>query len=298
MTSKEGAAAERTKGIVCIIISAFCFATMNLFINLSGELPTWQKGFFRNAVALIFAGIILLRERKQPGMKITKKNFPLLLLRATAGTIGFLCNFYCVDRINISDASMLNKLAPFFTIIFSAIFLKENARWYQWAAVFLAFIGSLFIVKPTFGMEAFPAFMGVMGGLGAGIAYTCVRKLGQMGTGGALIVFFFSFFSVVTLGPVVALTYVPMSRTQWIFLLLTGLAASGGQFFVTAAYTHAPAREISVYDYSQVIFAALWGMLFLSQRPDMYSVIGYVIIVTVAILMYLKNKKETKQTGS
>ena len=282
---------ERSKGIACIVFSAFCFATMNLFINLAGELPTWQKGFFRNAVALVFASVILFRERKKPGMKINKKNIGLLLGRATAGTIGFLCNFYCVDRMNISDASMLNKLAPFFTLIFSSMFLKENAKWYQWSAVVIAFLGSLFIVKPTFGMEAVPALLGVLGGLGAGIAYTCVRKLGSMGVGGALIVFFFSAFSVVLLGPVVAFTYVPMTAWQWVFLLCTGLAASGGQFFVTAAYTHAPAREISVYDYSQVIFATIWGMIFLSQKPDLYSVLGYVIIVGVAVWMYLMNKR-------
>ena len=283
---------KRTRGIACIVLSAFCFATMNLFIRLSGELPTWQKGFFRNAVALIIASVILFRERKQPGMKITKKNIFLLIIRATAGTIGFLCNFYAVDRMNISDASMLNKLAPFFTIVFSAIFIKESAKWYQWLAVLVAFAGSLLIVKPTFSMETVPAVCGVLGGLGAGIAYTCVRKLGKMGVGGALIVFFFSAFSVIVLGPVVAFTYVPMTTMQWVFLLLTGLAASGGQFFVTAAYTYAPARDISVYDYTQVIFAALWGMIFLSQKPDLFSVAGYLIIVAAAITMYNIQKRE------
>ena len=116
-----------------------------------------------------------------------------------------------------------------------------------------------------------------------------------METPGALIVFFFSAFSVILLGPIVGFTYVPMTLKQWIFLLLTGLAASGGQFFVTAAYTYAPAKEISVYDYSQVIFAAIWGMLFLGQLPDLFSVLGYVIIVSVAIAMYIRTKKEARE---
>jgi drug/metabolite transporter (DMT)-like permease len=63
---------------------------------------------------------------------------------------------------------------------------------------------------------------------------------------------------------------------------------------VTAAYTHAPAKEISVYDYSQVIFATIWGMIFLGQQPDIYSVIGYVIIVGVAVWMYLMNKRDDR----
>lgn len=286
---------KRYKGIICIIASAFCFATMNLFLHLAGDLPFWQKGFFRNAIALLFALTILIKERKVKAAVITKQNFPLLLGRAAFGTAGLLCNFYCVDHMNISDASMLNKLAPFFAIVFSAIFLKEKAKWYQWGAVAVAFAGSLFIVKPSFGMQVFPAIIGICGGLGAGVAYTCVRKLGSMETPGALIVFFFSAFSVILLGPIVGFTYVPMTLKQWIFLLLTGLAASGGQFFVTAAYTYAPAKEISVYDYSQVIFAAIWGMLFLGQLPDLFSVLGYVIIVSVAIAMYIRTKREARE---
>ncbi|MBO5326476.1 MAG: DMT family transporter [Lachnospiraceae bacterium] len=281
---------NRQKGILCIIGCAFCFALMNLFVNLAGDVPVIQKAFFRNAVALIFSGIVLFKNTTKEERKVTKDNFWLLFLRSLAGGIGFVCNFYAVDHMNISDASMLNKLAPFFVIIFSAIFLKEKANWFQWLSVVLAFVGSLFIVKPTFGMEVIPAVAGLIGGLGAGIAYTCVRKLGQKGTKSTFIVFFFSAFTSVILAPIVIFNYQPMEWWQWGFLILTGLAASGGQFCVTAAYTYAPAREISVYDYSQVIFAAILGFFFLNQVPDVFSIIGYAIIIVVAIAMYLKQK--------
>lgn len=281
---------NRQKGILCIIGCAFCFALMNLFVNLAGDVPVIQKAFFRNAVALIFSGIVLFKNTTREERKVTKDNFWLLFLRSLAGGIGFVCNFYAVDHMNISDASMLNKLAPFFVIIFSAIFLKEKANWFQWLSVVLAFVGSLFIVKPTFGMEVIPAVAGLIGGLGAGIAYTCVRKLGQKGTKSTFIVFFFSAFTSVILAPIVIFNYQPMEWWQWGFLILTGLAASGGQFCVTAAYTYAPAKEISVYDYSQVIFAAILGFFFLNQVPDVFSIIGYAIIIMVAIAMYLKQK--------
>ena len=74
-------------------------------------------------------------------------------------------------------------------------------------------------------------------------------------------------------------------------LLLAGLAAAGGQFSITAAYSNAPAREISVYDYTQVIFAALLGFIFFSQIPDVWSVIGYVIICGVSVIMYCYNQR-------
>ncbi len=65
------------------------------------------------------------------------------------------------------------------------------------------------------------------------------------------------------------------------------MAATGGQLCITAAYTHAPAKEISVYDYTQVVFAAVWGFVLWGQVPDIYSIIGYIIIIGVAIYRVL-----------
>lgn len=99
-------------GIIYIILSAFCFALMSMFVRLSGDLPAIQKSFFRNLVALVFAGIILAKEKVWFSGK--KENVKYLLARATAGTLGVLCNFYAVDHMILSDASMLNKMSPFF----------------------------------------------------------------------------------------------------------------------------------------------------------------------------------------
>ena len=120
---------DRQKGMICIILSAFCFAWMNAFVRLSGDLPFIQKSFFRNLVALLFALAMLLREH---GCFLPKKgSLPFLVLRATAGTLGILCNFYAIDHLALSDASILNKMSPFFAILCSWIFLREKLNWKQ-----------------------------------------------------------------------------------------------------------------------------------------------------------------------
>ena len=83
-----------------------------------------------------------------------------------------------------------------------------------------------------------------------------------------------------------------MAWWQILALLGAGLSATGGQFSITAAYYNAPAREISVYDYSQIIFATLLGLIFLGELPDIYSFIGYAIIIAMAVLMFLYNNKK------
>ena len=271
-------------GVMYILASAFCFALMNLFIRLTSDVPTMQKCFFRNFFAMVIAVSTLIKT-KTP-FRIGKGNTKYLLARSLAGSIGMVCNFYAVDHMAISDASMLNKLSPFFAIIFSIFIMNERANKYEWLAVFCAFTGALFIVKPTFNMEMIPALSGCLGGLGAGLAYAFVRKLGTRGEKSMIVVAFFSGFTTLLLLPNLIINYEPMSAVQWGYLCLTGLAAAGGQICITNAYTKAPAKEISVYDFSIVIFTAILGFLFLGQIPDYLSVIGYVIIIGTAIIKW------------
>ncbi len=281
---------QKNKAIIYIIISAFCFAVMNMFVRMSGDIPAMQKSFFRNLVAVFFAMVILLKNKSSFRWK--KGNLRFLLLRASVGTLGIVCNFYALGHIPLADASILNKMSPFFVIIFSLLILKEKLTLFQGTAVFVAFVGTLFIIKPSFqNVELLPSAIGLAGGMCAGFAYTMVRILGKRGENGSLIVFFFSAFSCLSMLPFLIFDFHPMEWYQVLMLLGAGLAATGGQFSITAAYCHAPAREISVYDYSQIIFAALLGWIFLSELPDLYSIAGYFIIVSMAVLMFMYNNR-------
>ena len=190
---------------------------------------------------------------------------------------------------------MLNKLSPFFAILFSFFILKETIAGYQIACVFTALAGALFILKPE-GTQliSFPALIGLMGGMSAGLAYTLLRRATSQGVAGPFVVFFFSLFSCICSLPYCILHFTPMTTTQLFFLLMTGVAAAFGQFFITAAYTCAPARELSVYDYSNVIFSGLLGFLFLNEVPDYLSYIGCVIIIGASIVMFVKNNRVKK----
>ena len=281
---------NRYKGIIYIILSAFCFAFMNMFVRLAGDLPSVQKSFFRNFVAAGFAFVILLKDRVP--FRCKRENLIYLLLRAGFGTMGILCNFYAIDHLVLADASMLNKMSPFFAVLFSFLVLKEKVTAPQALIVAGAFAGSMFVVKPTFAnMDLIPSIIGLLGGICAGAAYTMVRKLGENGEKGSFIVFFFSLFSCTVTLPWLIFDYHPMTAAQLAALLMAGFSAAGGQFSITAAYTCAPAREISVYDYSQIIFAALLGFAVFGQIPDVLSWLGYGIICTMAVIMFLYNTR-------
>lgn len=284
------------KGILCILAAALGFSFMTFFVRISGDLPTMQKAFFRNAVAAVVTTVILLRSSDK--FKIKKGSFGDIALRCIFGTSGLICNFYAIDRLGIADANMLNKLSPFFAILLSIPILKEVPKVRDIVATVIAFIGALFIIRPGGDMSVVPALIGLYGGFGAGTAYVFVRRLGGKGERTPIIVFCFSAFSCLVTAPFLITGFVPMTGWQWFCLIMAGASASLGQFAITTAYKFAPAKEISVFDYTQVIFAAILGMIFLSETPSIFSIIGYVIIIGTAVIRwYLALKRDKAEAN-
>ena len=282
---------ETSKGIILLVTSAFFFAAMAVFVKLAGDIHFIQKAFFRNAVAFVIAIILLVREVNEKGFEslvFSKTIFLFLFLRSLTGSIGVFGNFYAIDRIVLSDAAILNKMAPFFAILFSFVLLKEKMRLVPLIAIIVAFIGAMLVVKPSFDFsKTLPTAAAFIGGMGAGFAYACVRKLSTLKCNGKLIVLFFSTFSMLLSVPYMIFHFNPMTLEQTVFLCGAGICAAGGQFSITAAYYHAPARDISIYDYSQIIFSTLFGFCLFGQIPDVYSIIGYIIIVLMALLNFI-----------
>lgn len=282
------------KAIICLIVSAFFFALMNMFVRLSGDVPTIEKTFFRNLVAVFIAMGVMIKNRCSV---IPPKDARLdILLRAVFGYSGVILNFYAIDRLPLSDASLLNKMSPFFVILFSAFLLKERANKIQWSIIITAFIGALFVIKPTFqNADLIASIAGFFGGMCAGAAYTFVRRATNHGAKGYYIVFFFSAFSSLVALPLMMFDFKPLSWYQFLMLIGAGTSAAIAQFCITTAYSYAPAKEVSIYDYSQIIFAAGLGFIVFGQIPDIFSFIGYAIIIAAAFAMFKYNNRHHEE---
>ena len=279
------------KGIFCIIIAGFGFALMSLFVKLSGDLPSMQKGFFRNIIAVFISSIPLIKHWKVINIPKNKTGWLVLISRSVFGTIGLVLNFYAISHISLADSSIIQKLSPFIIIILSYIFFKEEMTRFQFFSIIIAFIGIILIIKPSGNdIISMGALAALLGALCAGIAYTCVRYLGTHNISGEFIIFFFSSLSSLMLLPYLIFDYRSMSLYQLSMLLLAGISATIGQYGVTFAYKFAAAKNISVFDYSQVLFSGIFGYMFFGEFPDFQSLIGYIIVISVGIVLVLRSK--------
>lgn len=279
------------KGIFCIIIAGFGFALMSLFVKLSGDLPSIQKGFFRNIIAVFISSIPLIKHWKVINIPRNNTGWLVLISRSVFGTIGLVLNFYAISHISLADSSIIQKLSPFIIIILSYIFFKEEVTRFQVFAIIIAFIGITLIIKPSGNnIISMGALAALLGALCAGIAYTCVRYLGTHNISGEFIIFFFSSLSSLMLLPYLILDYRTMTYYQLSMLLLAGISATIGQYGVTFAYKFAAAKNISVFDYSQVLFSGIFGYMFFGEFPDFQSLIGYIIVISVGVVLVLRSK--------
>ena len=293
----------KAKGIAAIVASALGFALMAALVRLADDygepLSAFQKSFFRNLVALAVAAAVYWRHRPRvanPAPRITNhepRTTFLLLARAAFGTLGIFANFYALSHIPIATGQMLNKTAPFFTVAFAWAFLGERTLPRQAVALVVAFAGAVLVVKPGFaGAEAFPLAVGLLGGAAAGAAYACVRALRRRGADPAYIILYFSVFSCLAAVPFMLPGLKPMTFAQVAVLLGAGGAAAVGQFGVTLAYGYAAPRDIAVYDYSSVLFAAAFGYLFFAQVPDIFSVLGFAVILAALVLLNSRRRRK------
>jgi len=137
---------ELNSGVKYMLLASFTFAVMGAFAKLASEsLPSLEVVFFRNV-----AGVILITIAVMKTPLVQKGGRPLLLFfRGFMGFMALLAFFYNIAHISLGDAMTYSKTSPIFTAIFAFIFMKERLSLSAWIAVFVGFIGILFITQPS-----------------------------------------------------------------------------------------------------------------------------------------------------
>lgn len=284
---------EYAVAIAFTLTSTFFFALMTALVRLSGDLPTLQKAFFRNLISAGVAAWALWRDGG--GFAVQRRNLLPLGARALSGTISLVACYYTFDAMHISDATMLAKIAPFCTLVFSALLMRERVRGFEWAALVAVFAASCLVIKPGFaGVMPVAALIGALGGMCSGMSVTMVRYLQLRGERSASIVLAFSAFSCLLFLPFVLLRYAPMTSAQFWCLMGAGSCATVGQFAMSAAYKRAPAGVLSVFEFAQILFTAIFGMVWFAQYPDALSVLGYLLVTAVAVWLAYFERKTAK----
>ena len=280
---------NKTKAVFCMLISALGFTFMSVTVKDVTGIPLFEKVFFRNLISLGVA-FFMLKKSSAP-MFGRRENQLALLARSSFGLAGVVLNFYAIANLTLADSSMLGKLSPIFVTIMACIFLKEKIDNKQILSIIVTFLGALLVIKPEFSLEMLPSLAGILSAAASGVAYTLLRYLKDKESPDTII-FYFSLISVVFTAPFALAEYVQPTFIQLGLLLATGVFASVGQFGITYAYKYAKATEVSIYNYSAIVFGIILGFIFFGEIPDTLSLLGGAIIIAVAFYIFKHNQKK------
>ena len=276
---------NKQKGILLIIFSTFFFALMGVFVNLAGSIPFYQKTVFRNAVAMIAASVAILRSGT--GVYVAKPcRFPLAV-RVIVGIAAVYFNYYGIDHLPLASASSLNKTGPFFAILFAAVFLGDSISKRQALSIAVALAGCLLLIIPNLGTVGFASFIALMSGVATGIVHNALRIIRKRGeVSSSVIVFWFCSISTTIAILTCIGRWTPMSAYQVAMMILAGSSSTIGQYAMTAAFRYAPPTEISIFDFTQIVFSAIMGLVIFGQVPPPLSILAYILLISASLIQF------------
>lgn len=288
MNCKEKGIDNKPKAIMYMLLSALSFSIMGALIKMINNVPLFEKMFYANFITALITFFIL----KKNGELIfgNKESRKYIFNRSLLGFIAMIFNFYAISNLILADSAMLVNTSPFFVSLFAVIFLKEKLSKIQVPILIITFIGALFIIKPQFNFNVIPALSGVACAFFGAGAYTIIRYLSGREKGVTLV---FNFALLSSIGSFILMItdYKNPNLYEYFVLLMIGFMWIGGQYFLTAAYQNAPAGEVSIYTYSNILFSAVIGFILWTETPDIYSILGGILIVLSGIINFIFNKK-------
>ena len=282
---------DKSKGMLLILLSAFCYSLMTVLLKYVNGVSSIQKCFVRNAVTCVIAVVIMTRE-KNVWNNVTVRNGLYLFLRALFGTSSMVLYYYAVDRMMVANITILSMTAPFFCVIISAIILHEKVKPYHIFALLMAFAGILLVAKPGNASEsAIPILAALFNAVFSAMGLVMTRILGKHHVDSGLVLLVSSVVGIVATVVLNGKQQFAIGMKDLMILVLSGVIGGIGNYCVTRAYGYAPAKEISIFDYSQIVFSMLLGLWLFSEMPDSLSIAGYLMVTSAAVYMFQKTRK-------
>jgi drug/metabolite transporter (DMT)-like permease len=272
-------------GPMAMISAGLFFAGMSAMVKaVSLHIPIFQVTFFRASVSAVIIGVAMVLR----GITVKGENQKLLVIRALSGFIAMSLNFYALSKINLGDASLLNQSSPVFVMLFSWIFLGEKFYRSLLGLTLLTFVGITLVLRPTGNVFNLGGGAGLMSAIFAAAAYVSIRRLHQTDSFWTMAFYFMATSAVLSLPPML-LTWKNPSAREWLMLICCGIFGTLGQLLMTYAYKHEEASWVAPFAYAGVLFSFVLGVIFFSEVPDLYTLVGGILTIASGIaLLHLK----------
>lgn len=286
-------------GVFWMLATGLCFvAVTGIVRHLGTDLPAAQGAFVRFLFGVVFLAPVLVTTFRQSAVRDA---LPLFAARGALHTLGVILWFYAMARIPVAEVTAIGYLNPIVVTLGAAIAFKERLAARRLAAIGVAMIGALIVLRPGL-REILPGHYAQLGAaVSFGLGYLIAKRLSERVPAGAVVAMM-SLTVTVGLAPFAFAVWVPIHLNQMVWLALVAVFATFGHYCMTRAFAVAPMTVTQPVTFLQLVWATLLGVLVFDEAADPWVFLGGALIIGAISYMtwreaQLKRRAVTPMVG-
>lgn len=271
-----------------MLLAAFFFALMNVFVKQLENIPAMEIVFFRCVVSLLACWFGL----RNQAVDWFGNNRLLLTLRGTFGTLALFSFFVTIQNVPLASAVTLQYLSPIFTTIIAVFVLNERIRPLHWLFYAISFAGVFFVKGFDADFPVIYLITGIASAIFSGVAYNLVRTL-KGREHPLVIVLHFQLVGVAAGFLFTVFQWKTPRGVEWLYLLATGILTQLGQVHLTKALQGEQIAKISILNYTGIVYALVFGWLLFGEIYDLQTLVGIILVVAGVAASVLYSRRRT-----
>ncbi|MEM6886844.1 MAG: DMT family transporter [Pseudomonadota bacterium] len=264
-------------GISWMLVTGFCFISVTALVKFMGSrLPPIEMAFLRYLLGLVFLfpAISALRETR-----LTRRQWKLFGARGLFHGMAVMLWFYAMVRIPIADVTAMNYLAPVYVTIGAALFLGEKLAFRRIAAIVMALVGALIILRPGLREVSTGHLAMLFTAIAFGGSYLTAKIMADE-VKPSVVVAMLSIFVTLVLAPFAVMDWVSPTAPDMLVLFAVACFATAGHYTMTLAFAAAPLTVTQPVTFTQLVWAVLLGALVFDEAVDVWVVVGGLVILS------------------
>jgi len=281
---------KQSIGIIFAILAYFSFSILDA---TQKTLILYHSVFQLLLVKYFFVLFLSLVESKRKNnINFYKsKKIKLQIFRSLLSVIESGCFVLSFKYLSLADAHSVGSLAPVIVVALSAIFLKEKVSTKTWIAIFVGFVGVLIILRPTSSIFDPKALLPLLAAFVLGLYQVVTKKVSEHDTTETSL-FYTSIIGIFIMSLLASNFWSPVSSSSYILFLIVGIFFSLGIYLQIIALSMARASIIQPFHYTLIFWAIIFGYIFYNDIPDLFTIVGAVIITLSGIFVLTQSTKD------
>lgn len=282
---------SQRNGVLLAILAFALFATHDAMIkSLGSNYAVFQIMFF--SVLFGFPPIALAMSADRAIDNFRPHHPWWLAIRTTAQLSAQSCAFYAFTVLPLADVYAILFATPLLITALSVPMLGETVRLRRWIAILVGLVGVLIVLRPGATELTNGHLAALIAAIMSAFASIIVRKVGP-GERSAVLVLYPMTASIVLMAAALPFVYEPMPLPHMGLMAVVGIFAFFGQYAIIAAYKAASATLVAPMQYSQILWATVFGAVFFNELPDVGVAIGATVIIASGLYIVLRESTES-----